>query len=73
MPKLQKIQREPLSTADKEALAVLASNANGGIRITGPAARINSQQTSGVQVSGQTSISGGAGSPPSPTQGKVTK
>ncbi len=72
MPKIQKIQREPATTADKEAQKVLASNSAGGIRITGPAAPHNRMQDSGTQVSGGGSISGGTGRAPSKTQGKIT-
>jgi hypothetical protein len=73
MPKIQPIQREPASTSDREALAVLAVNATGGVRITGPAARVNGQQSAGTKVAGATALSGATGLPPSKTSGKVTK
>jgi hypothetical protein len=73
MSKIQPIQREPLSTADREAQKALSVNATGGIRISGPAARVNTEQAAGQKVGGATSISGATGAPPSKTQGKVTK
>ena len=71
--KIQPIQREPASTADREATRLLSVNTTGGVRVTGPAARTSSEQAAGTKVGGATNVSGATGAPPSKVQGKVTK
>lgn len=73
MPKIQPIQREPLSTSDREAVKALTVNVNGGVRVSGPGASSNPQQAAGTKVGGATSINGSGGVAPSKIQGKVTR
>lgn len=73
MPKIQPIQREPASTSDREAASVLAATATSGLRVTGPAAKVNGLQVAGTKVASATALSGGNAGAPSNTQGKVTK